>query len=1088
MDQQPQLRTLQSQSEPAPSTSAGTGFRWSAVWYVLVLGLSGAALIDASIETAMGPASTSIRVAAPLLTVVLFGVLALCWKRIRLDSKALAATLSFLVLIAGTAWLPGGLEKGISIARQPTSTLLEAISAFAVVSASILFLRLRAPVWLRGIGVALGIYGLAAYVLAMLAYQPFFSLFQGQSFWNHLPLWAQGAWIGAVLIPIAVVADFLTFFVGRNHPKPPLAWRVDLSLAIAAVVLAAGFASRSASGTSSETASRFASSKSMLDLVHYAVSGDRLTDTDLALDENGGAIEAISGVMHKGRGEDVPASFCGGGLNGKRLIDGRLEPTWAGDPQSDPAGLPHPAVLPVAPFEIVISFYRHQSALIGAVSITPGKDLNRAPKDVEISVSGIGPSDGFQNVASVTLPGDSGEQNIRFTPVQTSYVKIRVLSTQGTTNPENTAAEIAEVRVFEVERKGYVSLRDRSPDLPDWKVSPRYAAQHGINWLQPAAIGWGTDKDCFGCHIQSQAAMGLTLAAKNDYLVSRNCVRDLADLTAKKQKDDGSFNREEEGSTVFAAMGLAYWDDLGGIQNNRALLKSVDYLLTKQKDTGEMPYGQAGCNGLAVVQGSIMATANSLVAFDRAFAETRDVRYKAAADRALTWLAAAHPTAPEGFTTQDKVFKILALARFGTPEQRPAIQDLVEQLVRDQKRAGGWSECGFADRQPTAGDWAGFKEPNPFSTGQVLYAFKQAGMSTNSSPFLKGVQYLLKTQREDGSWPAYSQVMHTMGAPYAPTMWAVIGLAGSFGHIRTGGLQIVAEADPAKAAAARNLEIILDVSGSMMSKLGKSTRIGTARQVLQDVLAKLPDDFNVGLRVYAHRYSYKDVKQSCTDTELLVPIQKLDRSRIMSSVDHLKPRGDTPLFYSLRQTPGDLRPAGGGSVIVITDGQETCSGDQEHTRQAAEETARELKDSGIPETVNIVGFTLQGTEKKQAEQVMPSLAQATGGRYYYAEDGPALSRALSLAALNKFPYAVLDARGQQVAQGQAGPLSEALPPGTYKVIVHAEDQELTQQVTLSANKDTILRIVRQGQQFALVGGDTQNGPPVKQVATGQVTP
>ena len=136
--------------------------------------------------------------------------------------------------------------------------------------------------------------------------------------------------------------------------------------------------------------------------------------------------------------------------------------------------------------------------------------------------------------------------------------------------------------------------------------------------------------------------------------------------------------------------------------------------------------------------------------------------------------------------------------------------------------------------------------------------------------------------------------------------------------------------------AARNLEIILDCSGSMLSPLGKSTRIGTARQVLRDVLAKIPEDFNVGLRVYANRYSWKDMQHSCTDTQLLLPIQKLDRQRILSTVDNLKPRGDTPLVYSVLQTPADLKAVGGGSVIVITDGQETCHGDPVKAAEAAE--------------------------------------------------------------------------------------------------------------------------------------------------------
>src|SRR5205807_9481059 len=136
------------------------------------------------------------------------------------------------------------------------------------------------------------------------------------------------------------------------------------------------------------------------------------------------------------------------------------------------------------------------------------------------------------------------------------------------------------------------------------------------------------------------------------------------------------------------------------------------------------------------------------------------------------------------------------------------------------------------------------------------------------------------------------------------------------------------------------------------------------------------------------RYSSHD-KQTCTDTELKVPIQKLDRPQMMAVADSLKPRGETPLVYSVLQSPADLKAVGGGSVIVITDGEETCGGNPITA-------ADQLKDSGIPITLNIVGFTLKG---KKVEQQLTQFAQATGGQYYSAQDGEALSRALRSAAL-----------------------------------------------------------------------------------------
>ncbi len=250
---------------------------------------------------------------------------------------------------------------------------------------------------------------------------------------------------------------------------------------------------------------------------------------------------------------------------------------------------------------------------------------------------------------------------------------------------------------------------------------------------------------------------------------------------------------------------------------------------------------------------------------------------------------------------------------------------------------------------------------------------------------------------------------------------------------------------------------MLDLSGSMNQPLGPSTRIGTARQVLKDVLARIPDDFNVGLRLYGHRFGSRQ-KETCTDSELVVPVAKLDRVRLARTVAGFSARGETPLVYSVLQAAKDLNAVGGGSIVLITDGEESCGGD------FAAATAA-LKAQGIDLRLDIVGFTL--TDDK-ARQPLAAIAGATGGSYYTAKDGSALSRALVTATLTRFPYTIFSASGSQVGKGEAGDHGLELPAGDYKVVVRAGDQDLTvEKVSIAPGRDASVTIIRQGAGFAL---------------------
>ena len=252
---------------------------------------------------------------------------------------------------------------------------------------------------------------------------------------------------------------------------------------------------------------------------------------------------------------------------------------------------------------------------------------------------------------------------------------------------------------------------------------------------------------------------------------------------------------------------------------------------------------------------------------------------------------------------------------------------------------------------------------------------------------------------------------------------------------------------------------MLDLSGSMNLALGAGTRIATARQVLRDTLTRVPDDFNVGLRLYGHRFGSRQ-KETCTDSELVVPIGHLDRAQIARSIAAFRPRGETPLVYSVLQAGKDLQAAGGGSIVLITDGEESCGGD------FAAATAA-LKAAGVDLRLDIVGFTL--TDAK-ATQPLAAMAGATGGSFYTAKDGAALTRALVAATLTRFPYTVYAASGAVAGKGEAGDAGLELPAGDYKVVVRAGDQDLVvEKVSIAPGRDAAMTIVRKGDGFALTG-------------------
>jgi hypothetical protein len=141
---------------------------------------------------------------------------------------------------------------------------------------------------------------------------------------------------------------------------------------------------------------------------------------------------------------------------------------------------------------------------------------------------------------------------------------------------------------------------------------------------------------------------------------------------------------------------------------------------------------------------------------------------RAALAKAIAWLAAAKPSDIH----QDKVLKVLMGIRSARP--RKTMQTTIDELLSLQRADGGWSQT-----VPEL-------KTDAFATGQTLYVLSLAGFTAERPEIKRGIDFLVATQKPDGSWPMTSRSTPD-GSPgssklltpitCAASSWATLGLA-----------------------------------------------------------------------------------------------------------------------------------------------------------------------------------------------------------------------------------------------------------------------------------------------------------------------
>lgn len=204
-------------------------------------------------------------------------------------------------------------------------------------------------------------------------------------------------------------------------------------------------------------------------------------------------------------------------------------------------------------------------------------------------------------------------------------------------------------------------------------------------------------------------------------------------------------------------------------------------------------------------------------------------------------------------------------------------------------------------------------------------------------------------------------------------------------------LLTLAHVGPAAAATDGKLVLVLDSSGSMEDKIDGGTKIAVAKRALNTVVDHLPDDAQVGLRVYGANVDDENDPRACTDSELVVPIGTANKPALKDQIARYRPLGETPISYSLKEAAKDLGGSGRRTVVLVSDGRESCGEDPCVT-------AANLAKQGIDLKFDVIGLAVSGATRSQLQ----CIADKGHGTYADAKNAKQIEDSLDQLATRAF--------------------------------------------------------------------------------------
>jgi hypothetical protein len=314
--------------------------------------------------------------------------------------------------------------------------------------------------------------------------------------------------------------------------------------------------------------------------------------------------------------------------------------------------------------------------------------------------------------------------------------------------------------------------------------------------VKASADEYPKQRDCFSCHNQAVPAVALALARQRGFTVDAQTLRAIAEHTEADLNaavDDYRKGKGQPGGVIRA--GYALWTlEAAGWAPDETTAAVAHYLTVVP---GQRDHWHAYSDRPPSESSDFTATSLAIRGL-LAFAPPANQKSAPWRNRALKWLDQAKPR-----ETEDRAFGLWSLKQAGASPM--AIAAAARDLLQAQRPDGGWSQLDPSaepakstldkDKAQDAGSRAAAvaraKGSDAYATGLALVALHQAGgVPTDLPAYRRGLDFLIRTQRDDGSWFVKSrsrpfQPYFESGFPHGPDQfismaasgWAVAALA-----------------------------------------------------------------------------------------------------------------------------------------------------------------------------------------------------------------------------------------------------------------------------------------------------------------------
>ena len=181
------------------------------------------------------------------------------------------------------------------------------------------------------------------------------------------------------------------------------------------------------------------------------------------------------------------------------------------------------------------------------------------------------------------------------------------------------------------------------------------------------------------------------------------------------------------------------------------------------------------------------------------------------------------------------------------------------------------------------------------------------------------------------------------------------------------------------------LLFVLDFSNSMTEHLEHKMKVNQVKDVMQRILPQISSDTKVGMRVYGHTCNII-AYNACRSSELIVPLSENNGLKITHELSKLRPKGMTPITYSLKQAvKKDLDGFEGTKhIILLTDGGENCD---ESPCDYSIELVKKRRDIKI----DVIAFNVEDSDDLAQ---LKCTADVTGGHFVEANTNAQLTNSM----------------------------------------------------------------------------------------------